>query len=485
MKNEDFIKSVQRKLFCINCNIKNLEDNINSNLQEYQFLSEKGQNNGYAPLNNEGIIPDNHLPSRLIPLYVNTYNDLPDASISEHQTYFVLNSQGTKWLPGSLGGTYYAKGVYFSNGIEWIYMGEFPHQSTQLEVNAGTDNTSFVTPLTLNNTSQWNTKQDTLISGTNIKTINNSSIIGSGNLNVGEVNYGTDSNINGIVISNGSNIINYNNNYLQRLIIQNLTNSERLAINLGVIDDNYTVYDTDWKCEFSKKDSTWVQKTIPVIENLSDLSLLLNPQNNYRAFVQSEATNYLYFYNQWKPEIYTIRNIFNEIGAGYKGQTIIPIFNSQSNITLNNAQARLFAVIVEKPVTVNSVNFFQITSGVYTATDYNGIGLYSLSDNTLTKLTETPNSASFWSNSINNWHQKDFSTSVNLNAGIYYLITIYSASSVTTNPVLYGNAFGGNPLFSGDFKVVGSRNSQRTLPTTFNISDFVTTFTNMIFMCLK
>lgn len=89
---------------------------------------------------------------------VNTYNDLPDPAAHFDEYYHVLNSQGTKWLPGSLGGTYYSKGFYYSNGAVWLFVGEIPWEATQSEVNAGTVTDLFVTPYTLDNYSKWNDK---------------------------------------------------------------------------------------------------------------------------------------------------------------------------------------------------------------------------------------------------------------------------------------------------------------------------------------
>ena len=48
-----------------------------------------------------------------------TFNDLNDGS-ELNEIAFVLNPQGTKWLPGSLGGNYYPKGVYKWTGTDWI-----------------------------------------------------------------------------------------------------------------------------------------------------------------------------------------------------------------------------------------------------------------------------------------------------------------------------------------------------------------------------
>ena len=174
---------------------------------------------------------------------VTNYSALPNPTTVGGEFYWVSNSQGTSWLPGSLGGTYYSKGLYYSNSVSWEYL-EAPYQATQLEVDAGTNNDKFVTPSSLNNYSGWNktkvgldnvvnldtsttsnitdstdkrfvtdaeltvigntsgtntgdnavnslysglesSKQDTLVSSTNIKTINGTTILGSGDMTVG------------------------------------------------------------------------------------------------------------------------------------------------------------------------------------------------------------------------------------------------------------------------------------------------------------
>lgn len=71
---------------------------------------------------------------------------------------WVEASQGTAWLPGTVGGTYYPLGLYHSNGTAWIFTPS-PSQATQSEVDAGTNNDKFVTPLTFTNASKWATKQ--------------------------------------------------------------------------------------------------------------------------------------------------------------------------------------------------------------------------------------------------------------------------------------------------------------------------------------
>lgn len=81
---------------------------------------------------------------------VANYSALPSAAAAADEFYFVESPQGTAWLPGSLGGTYYPAGLYYSNGVTWFYA-ESPYQATQATVNAGLVTDQFVSPYTLAN----------------------------------------------------------------------------------------------------------------------------------------------------------------------------------------------------------------------------------------------------------------------------------------------------------------------------------------------
>lgn len=87
------------------------------------------------------------------PVVVANYSALPNPTTVSGKFYWVSASQGTNWLPGSLGGTFYNKGTYYSNGTNWEYI-SVPYQATQAEVNTGTNTDKFVTPNTLSN-SVW------------------------------------------------------------------------------------------------------------------------------------------------------------------------------------------------------------------------------------------------------------------------------------------------------------------------------------------
>jgi len=89
---------------------------------------------------------------------VANYSALPDPTTVSGEFYWCSSSQGTSWLPGSLGGTYYNSGMYYSNGTTWEYI-NVPYQATQSEVNTGTNTDKFLTPKTFNDSTQLASKQ--------------------------------------------------------------------------------------------------------------------------------------------------------------------------------------------------------------------------------------------------------------------------------------------------------------------------------------
>ena len=102
-----------------------------------------------------------------------------------------------------------------SNNIAYIIV---PTKTSELINNSGfltseTDPTvpTYIKQISMSDINNWNNKQNALVSGTNIKTINNESLLGSGNIeiNSGEsYSAGTGINIENNIISN--TITNYN-----------------------------------------------------------------------------------------------------------------------------------------------------------------------------------------------------------------------------------------------------------------------------------
>lgn len=115
--------------------------------------------NANSPSDANPFVTINDLLGGINPAKVANYSALPTASSAPGAFYWVENSQGTKWLPGSLGGTFYPAGLYYSNGTSWV-TAPVPWQATLAEVNAGTNNDTFVTPYSFENADKWSTKLD-------------------------------------------------------------------------------------------------------------------------------------------------------------------------------------------------------------------------------------------------------------------------------------------------------------------------------------
>lgn len=115
------------------------------------------------------------------------YDELPSPTTVNSKFYWCSDSQGTKWLPGMIGGTYYPAGIYYSNGVEWEYM-DSPYQATQTAVDAGLISDQFISPLTLKNSAQWGTEKSATIAQVtqqDVKSIYVSSLIGNNTIGTG------------------------------------------------------------------------------------------------------------------------------------------------------------------------------------------------------------------------------------------------------------------------------------------------------------
>jgi hypothetical protein len=110
---------------------------------------------------------------------------LPADAVGEF--YWAEASQGIPYTPDWFGGTYYGKGLYYSNGLKWEPI-PVPFQATQLEVDTGINDNKFVTPLTFTSATKWDTKADiTALNdwafyATNVFYNGVETIIGSGNV---------------------------------------------------------------------------------------------------------------------------------------------------------------------------------------------------------------------------------------------------------------------------------------------------------------
>ncbi|CAB5218535.1 hypothetical protein UFOVP217_32 [uncultured Caudovirales phage] len=170
------------------------------------------------------------------------------------------------------------------------------------------------------------------------------------------------------------------------------------------------------------------------------------------------------------------------MGSTIKGYNLsCPIISQIINTTLLvSGNVLMNAIYLEKPTTITGVKFFQSAQGVFTASNYNGVGLYSVSGGTLTLVASTTNDGNIWKNTSNTWQAKPFTTPYTAPAGIYYIATMFSSSATTTTPSLGIGPASLNTTalkafdFTNGLKISQFISGQTSLPSTITSSS--TTF---------
>jgi len=165
------------------------------------------------------------------------------------------------------------------------------------------------------------------------------------------------------------------------------------------------------------------------------------------------------------------------IGSAIKAEPVyatLASFSTASAIVPTNGRLSLLAVWLPKDTVLTGVKWIQTVVGVYVASNYNGVGLYTLSSGTFTRVASSANDGGTWSAAgANMLKQKSFSSTYNATAGLYYVAMLYSASSVTTGPSIISipntpyNQYtldNSNGVYLSMFS-----NSQTTMPATLTI----------------
>ena len=174
----------------------------------------------------------------------------------------------------------------------------------------------------------------------------------------------------------------------------------------------------------------------------------------------------------------------NQVVAGYQGlgSTIkaAPIgLNLLNNFSvaygLLSQRLILVPVYLSAPATITGVKWFQQVIGSYTANNYNGVGLYSVSGGTITLIASSTNDGTIWQTfATNTWGNKAFSSPVsNLAAGTYFIGALYCSSAQVTGPQVASITT--SPIVVLPFDFTGGRltnllASQTTLPSPLALS---------------
>lgn len=164
---------------------------------------------------------------------------------------------------------------------------------------------------------------------------------------------------------------------------------------------------------------------------------------------------------------------FAELGSSIKAEPvgISLALCALSNASLADGRVDFIPVYLPAAKTITGVMFHQTTQGVYTADNYNGVGLYSYSGGTLTLVASSTDDGNIWKTVSTTWKTKAFSSPYSAAAGLYFVALLYNSSAQTTAPqILKTNSAGSITQFGIDFtnsaKLFGNLAGQNTLPAT-------------------
>lgn len=133
---------------------------------------------------------------------------------------------------------------------------------------------------------------------------------------------------------------------------------------------------------------------------------------------------------------YAIKS-YSALGSQIKAE---PIAGNLANIEASQSLAtgRMFLISAYLPVaaTLTGIKWWQTTQGNYTASDYNGVGLYTYAGGTLTLVASSTNDGDIWKAASNSWQAKAFSATYAAAAGIYFIALVWNRSAQTTAPAV-------------------------------------------------
>lgn len=145
---------------------------------------------------------------------------------------------------------------------------------------------------------------------------------------------------------------------------------------------------------------------------------------------------------------------------------------SITTTTAMTSQMRVWLMVyLPEAATLTGVKFYTSTTGNFTASNFNGVGLYTASGGTLTQVAVTANDAAVWKQTAGQYNAANFTGTYVAAAGMYYVCLMYSQSAVVTVPALgacsplgAANASGGDMTNSNFY--LGTETTQTTMPST-------------------
>jgi hypothetical protein len=167
--------------------------------------------------------------------------------------------------------------------------------------------------------------------------------------------------------------------------------------------------------------------------------------------------------------------LYQSFGSTIKAQTF-PINEIAIGATAMSSGVIWYAAIrVTTAQTITGVKWYQAAQGNYVATGYNGVGIYTYSGGTLTRLDTSANDGNIWKAGGLTFPSKAISTPQSISAGTTLIVAVlFQSLSTSTSPKLGTqtapfNVTVNNGDFTNSAKLTGYSFGS-ILPTTINMS---------------
>ncbi len=157
-----------------------------------------------------------------------------------------------------------------------------------------------------------------------------------------------------------------------------------------------------------------------------------------------------------------------ELGFDFKYTTYLGGATADTPALLNTTHY-LPSFYVHTSSIISKINFYMVTQGVYTASDYNGICIYKY-DKVLDKLVllvQTTDDGNIWKATSSTLVTVVLTTLVELEVGLYYIQPYYNYSAQVTAPVIRNANSSIGPIPSG--MLIGIGNRKYSLSKTTNL----------------
>ena len=132
-----------------------------------------------------------------------------------------------------------------------------------------------------------------------------------------------------------------------------------------------------------------------------------------------------------------IINAMQALGSTYKSTTVgVDVRKIVAAQAFNSGTVYYMVTWIPNDTTLTGVSWYQTVAGNYTASGYNGVGLYSYSAGTWTLVASSTNDNNIWTATANTYATKDFTTPYRASKGVYAIAFTYNRSAVTTAPTI-------------------------------------------------